>query len=305
MSDSPLPGSPGAPLPGVGIRAALILFLLALHAPLFLWLARIWWELGMAVASLSILISPVIAGLLYLRRRDLGPLRRPRALAQPQGLWMMGAGALLALVAALLELRFLQGISLPLCVHGYLVWTRGHEASRPAVMPTWLLVFLVPWSYGKISQLSEPLQVASAQIGTWILQVAGYPSVLQGTVIHTGITTNHVNESCSGIATLSALVLYGLVFAYIFRLRPRHALWITVALLPTALLANGARVAFISYLLYEYGEEVANGPMHNGSGHVLFALTYASLFLVMRLLKKREKAQMAAATTTQERPSTL
>lgn len=291
-------------LPAAPARAALLAALLATHAALFAWLARIWWDLGLAVASLSIFITPVIAGLLYLRRRELAPLRALANAPTPAGLAMMAASALGALTASALGWTFALGLTLPLGLHGYLVWTRGHDAIRAVVVPVYLLLFLVPWSYGELSLLSEPLQVASAQLATWFLQAAGFPSALHGTVIHTGITLNYVNEACSGVATLSALILYAFVFAYIFRLKPSQAAVIALTLFPGALLANALRVAFISYLLYVHGQEVANGPLHDLSGHVVFALIYLSLFAVMRLLKNRENAQMLAASTTHARPST-
>ena len=75
------------------------------------------------------------------------------------------------------------------------------------------------------------------------------------------------------------------------------------ALLPLVLLTNGLRVAFICHLLYEHGEQVANGPLHEGSGIVIYALSFGVLFALMRLFRASPRAQSSAQSATQPSPT--
>lgn len=252
------------------------------------WLARFWADQGLAGGALGIATPFIIAGLLYLRRAELGGLAKPSPEPEPAGQALLAVGLVLSLAGSALEMVHLLALGLPVALHGYLWWTRGRARLGAALMPLYMLVFLVPWSYGALSRASWPLQLASAWMAEVWLKLGGLPVWREENILHLGDTTNRVVESCSGMSTLSALLLYALVFGHIFKLAPRSAGMLVAAIFPLALLANGARIAAISVMLYRWGEEVANGPWHDGSGHLAFALCYGLLLLLMRWLKRRE-----------------
>lgn len=276
--------------------------LIALHLPFLFWLRDLWFGLGVGGSAASAITPIITLGLLYLRRHELKGLAQPQDKFSPPGAGIMLAGVALALTAIFRDEIIWMALSVPICLHGYWTWTRGHERVQFIILPIYALIFLVPGTYGELHEVSFFLQTASAQVATWMLQVSTLPSALEGVIITTGITTNHVTEECSGMSTMSALLLYGMVSGYIFRLNFRNVVSLIGLLLPAALLANGARVAVISALLYFYGEEVANGPWHNGSGYILFGMTYISLFGIMRLLKTRQERNASRKNTTQPLP---
>ena len=144
----------------------------------------------------------------------------------------------------------------------------------------------------------------SALTAEVILQTLDFPTVRDGFVIVTGDTMNTVTEDCSGMASMSALLLYAMVFAYVFQLEIRRASLLMVAILPMALLANAARIAFISYLLYSHGQEVADGPLHEGSGYVLFGVMYTLLFFMTKRQAIHPPAQSKPKARTQSSPKT-
>lgn len=252
-----------------------------LHAPLMAYLRHLWRVEGLSVAQ-SLVTPLVIAGLLYLRRDALVRLGTLAARPDPWGLALMLMGALVAAGAALAGSILPLALSAPICAHGYLAWTRGREVTSPLAIPIYLLIFLIPGTSPELVSLSHGLQIAAAQIATWVLQGGLLPTFRDGIVVVTGATTNTVTQDCSGMATFGTLVLYALVFSYVMRLPAAATLKSVLVLLPLALVANGLRVAFISYLLYAYGEGVAEGPLHDGTGVAIFVGCYALLFVLMR-----------------------
>lgn len=185
----------------------------------------------------------------------------------------------------------LLGLSLPISVFGYLAWTRGVRRVLPLAVPIAMLAFLVPVTQATLPSFSHSLQLLSAEGATAMLQLAGLPATRAGVVITTGITTNTVTQDCSGLATLQALLLYGLVMGFVFRLNARRLAAMVGVLLVLSLAVNAARVAFISWLLYTHGVEVAEGPLHNGSGYVLFAVAYSVSFALTLRLAKTQPTQ--------------
>lgn len=269
-----------------------------LHSPLLLWLQDVWAGQGVAGAASSIVCPIVVASLLYLRRRDVAQLGHLASRFDRTGAVVMVLGGLLAAAAAVFQELLLLGASLPLSVYGYLAWTRGKQAVAPVTLPIVLLSFLAPLSESSAPSLAYGLQAASARVATWFLQLADLPSALDGVVITTGLTTNTVTQDCSGLSTLLALTLYGLVTGFVFRLDLRRSLVVLAVLLPLGLVVNAARIAFISWLLFRYGKATAEGPMHDGSGLMLFGVAYAiSFFLALRLAQKQnsQSAPNAAA----------
>jgi exosortase len=246
----------------------------------------------------------VIAGLVYLRREEVGEILSnlaPRFSRVGAGVLLCGGG--LAASAALLQEPVLLGLSFPLSLYGYLVWTRGTRAVAPLATPVLLLLFLIPVSQVQTGGMSAALQLASAGLATELLTGLGFPSVREGVVITTGLTTNTVTEACSGMSTLLALVLYGLVAGYIVRLSARRIGVVLAVLLPLALVVNSVRIAFISWLLYRYGEAVAEGPLHDGSGYLLFAVAYAVSMALCFRLAKAQRPQRSAKTASQRSPT--
>ncbi len=274
-----------------------------LHSPLLVWLQEIWGGFGLAGAAASIATLPVIAGLLFLRRDGVRTLNRLAPRFSKVGAAVMVGGGMLAAAAAVYQVLPVLGLSLPLCIAGYLIWTRGLRAVAPVLVPVGLLIFLTPLTEATAPGLGHALQIGSAQGATWLLELAGLPATLDGVVITTGVTTNTVTQECSGLATLTALLFYGLVTGYILRLNLARTGLVVGLLLPLSLAVNSARIAFISWLLFAYGEPVAEGPLHNGSGYALFALAYGVSFYVALRLARTQTSQRPAKAITDQSPT--
>ena len=268
-------------------RILIVSTIALLHSPFIFWLRNLWFTSSLDEIVLSQFTPLTIAGLLYLRRTAVMKLVQPKDNANSRVGPILLLGSFLIAVTSVINGSILPlAISAPMGLHGYLAWTRGNDEVLPVLIPIYLLPFLVPGTYEELGTFSASLQYASAETATAMLQLVGFPSILDGITIVTDGTYNHVTEACSGMTTLTTLIVYAMVFGYILDLRLSSILVSLFSVLFLALMANASRIAIISYMLYVYGEEVANGPLHNGCGFVAFGIAYGLLFLLMRRLPK-------------------
>jgi exosortase len=134
------------------------------------------------------------------------------------------------------------------------------------------------------NQIAFPLQLVASQVGEAGMAVAGVPVYREGNVIVLAHTTLEVAEACSGIRSLISLLTLGIVYGYFAD--PRNGVRTAIALstVPIAIVANGARVAGTGLAAHHLGEEAALGFFHTFSGWLVFAVAFAMLFVVARVL---------------------
>ncbi|WP_217551559.1 exosortase/archaeosortase family protein, partial [Pantoea sp. GbtcB22] len=72
-------------------------------------------------------------------------------------------------------------------------------------------------------------------------------------------TSLEVAEACSGIRSLVSLITLGLVYGYVVDNRTWVRTTLTLATIPIAIIANGARVAGTGIAAHTWGPAVAEG----------------------------------------------
>lgn len=247
-----------------------------------LYSARIWLDGVLGGVGAALMTPPICVLLAILAaRRPLPPAARPAlpagvALGLGAGLYALGA----ALAAETRDAWLLAGAGLPWLAYGLLGLHGGPAAAVRYGFPIAFSAFALPWELF-LRELDLPLQIASARLAVFGLELAGYP--LRFWNAYTFYDDDFyliVNETCSGMNMLMTLTMYTLVFGWatLRGLVPRTLLWL--AALPIALLANGLRVAVIWLLGKHGGEALAMGPWHAGSAYLLFLPVFLALYLV-------------------------
>jgi exosortase len=110
------------------------------------------------------------------------------------------------------------------------------------------------------------------------------PALREGNIIHLADNQLFVAEACSGLRSLMALGTLGIVFAYFFRKNPVERMILVASTIPIAIAVNAFRVALTGYLTFRYGEEAAQGAVHQLEGFFTFGLALAVLMLEAWLL---------------------
>ena len=228
--------------------------------------------------SHGFLIVPLALYLAWERRdRLIAAVKRP----SPLGLVVV-VGSLMTLVAGVLGAElFLSRTSMIGLLAGTILFVLGWEHFKILLFPICFLFLMVPIPAIIFNQIAFPLQLIASRFGEATLNLANIPVLREGNVIMLANTTLEVAEACSGIRSLVSLLTLGIVYSYFTDHRGWVRVLVSLSTIPTAIIANGIRVAGIGIAAHYYGPEVATGFVHTFSGWVLFVVAFAILFAVM------------------------
>ena len=257
---------------------------LALFAPIVCWLTHTW--VTSSYDAHGALVPLLAAGMVISQRQALATA--PHATA-PAGLSLTSAGVALLLAALLMNFNLLGGVALVVVAAG-MVWTLwGRTVLHLVAFPLAFLLLMLPINYPLEILLGFPLRMLSTKLSALFLGLLGIATEVHGTLITTSHFAVSIESPCSGLKTLSALLLTGLTLAYFL-----HKSWwrrglIVLLIAPVALLANALRNTTIILIGHNYGEPAAMGWLHAFSGLVVFLLSMVMLILASEVRLWRQK----------------
>jgi exosortase len=227
------------------------------------------------------LIPPIAAYMAWERRAQLAAAAvRPSVV----GLVVV-VGSMLVLATGILGSElFLTRISMLGTLAGTILFLFGWQSLRVLTFPLALLLLMIPLPAIVFNQIAFPLQLLASHAGEAVIGAADIPVLREGNVLILANTTLEVAEACSGIRSLISLLTLGVVFGYFIDSRVWVRTLIALAAIPVAVIANGARVAGTGVAAHHFGEEAAQGFFHEFSGWVVFAISFAMILTLQRLI---------------------
>ena len=252
--------------------------ILTLYAHVFAELASDWWN--DPNASHGLLVPPLAAYIAWKRRRL--TLAAPAELDW-RGLFLIAAGCLVLLTGKLGAEYFLTRISIVIILTGLVHTFWGKHRLRTLAFPLLLLATMVPLPVIVFNDLAQPLQLFASQTSTRIAQFLGTSVYQDGNVIQLASTTLGVEEACSGLRSLAALVVMALLVGFLQCTRPVTRVILLALSLPIAVLVNVIRVAGTA-IMADHDPELAMGFYHTFSGWLVFLLGIFFVLGASRLL---------------------
>jgi len=143
---------------------------------------------------------------------------------------------------------------------------------------------MVPLPVIVFNQLAAPLQLFASQVSTRVAQFFGVSVFQDGNIIQLATTTLGVEEACSGLRSLSALIVMALLLGFLLCERPLTRVILVAMALPIAVFVNVARVSGTA-IMADYNPQLAMGFYHTFSGWLVFLLGIALVFATSRLLR--------------------
>lgn len=187
-----------------------------------------------------------------------------------------------------------QLMLLPLLLGGLaVIW--GWEQVKRFIVPVGILFFAIPvWDF-----ISWPLQRITVLVNQLWLAVPGIEFEVEGIFVYlTGVGAFEIAHGCSGLRYL----LVGLTLSVLYgELNYRHwqsRVWLAVAGVLLALLANWIRVFVIIFMGYITDMETSLIEDHDTFGWWVFAVTLVPLFLLGRWLEGRPRELAVPADTS-------
>ena len=216
------------------------------------------------------LLLAAAATLAVSRLRDL-PARGVRTGSTSIAAMLFAISLLLLVGGAAVDGRWLAAPATLLALAG-LLWRIGGVSLFRALLPAgFLLLTIVPPPLRGETKLTVALQHLSVDTSSRLLDIFAIPNVCTGNVLNLADHRLLIQEACSGINSIIAVVAFTLLLGF---WRRRGPLWI-VALLPSALLfvvcLNIARITGGALLLSGVNLDLFDGGIHEWIGLALFA----------------------------------
>jgi exosortase len=250
----------------------LVALMATLYSQVLADLAHDWWT--EASLSQGLLIPPLASFIAWSRRNQ--TLAEPPA-ADNRGLWLVACACLMYILGKLASEFFLPRMSFVILLAG-LVWIFwGYARLKTLAFPLLLLATMVPLPVLVYNTVAAPLQLFASDVATNLAQLLGVAVYRDGNVIHLAQTSLGVEEACSGLNSLSALMVASLLLGYLM-CRSLSARVILFALsIPLSIAVNVLRVTGTA-VIADYHEEFAMGFYHSFSGWLIFIGGFVILY---------------------------
>lgn len=268
---------------------ALFILTAIVYIPTFIWMVDRWSDKD-TYYSHGFLV-PFVSGLIvWLKKDRLKALKikpsNPRLRREASLGWLFFiSGILIHIVSALWRIYFSSGFSLILVLTGLVLLFLGKEFLRQVMFPIIFLIFMVPLPLVAIANISFKLKIFAAHISTIIVNKLGIPAVRDGSVIKTAHSYLVVEDPCSGIRSLIALIALGALMAYFSNISRLRKAALFISSIPIALSSNVVRIVSLSLASEMYGAKFATGMFHDAMGVLVFVFAFAGLSLVGKVLE--------------------
>ena len=153
--------------------------------------------------------------------------------------------------------------------------------------PLAFLLTAVPWPHAAELLISNILMHGTARVTTEILCLIGIPSAQAGNLVHIETGVIDIDEACSGIRSLQAMVMISLFLGELFRLKLPRRLLLTALGLSFTLLANILRTVTLGRIGFTQGMDAVD-RFHDTAGLAVLLLSLATTLGAAILLRPRK-----------------
>ncbi|MCC6536710.1 MAG: exosortase [Bryobacterales bacterium] len=243
-------------------------------------MAHEWWT--EPAASQGLILPPLAIYLAWLNKRA---WHNAPARTDGRGLALTAAGCLCYLLGNLAAEFFLMRISFVIVLAGLVLSFWGWARLRVLALPILLLATMVPLPSIVYTSLAAPLQLLASDVATRVAQTVGVSVYRDGNLIQLASTTLGVAEACSGLSSLSALIVGSVLLGFLLCETTLTRVLLFLSALPLAVGVNVVRVAGTA-IAADYDESLALGFYHSFSGWLVFMAGFGLLYLTGRLLHR-------------------
>ena len=231
--------------------------------------------------SHGFLVPFIVAYLVWTKRQE---LQRFQPTPANLGLVVLLLGLGIYLIGTIGAEWFLKRSSLIVVLAGLIFYLYGKEYLKALLFPLIFLIFMVPLPAIVYTAIAFKLQLFVSFISAKLISFAGVAVYRSGNILEVSSGPLAVEEACSGMRSIMALLALSSLFAYIMY-RSRLKQWILVAFaLPIAVVTNILRVTATGILAHHFGREVAEGILHDSFGWFVFVIAFILLFLLSKIL---------------------
>ncbi len=233
--------------------------------------------------SHGFLVPFIVAYLVWIKKEDLRKLQpKPSNL----GLGVLIGGLLIYLIGTIGAEWFVKRSSLIIVLAGLILYLYGAAHFRTLLFPLIFLIFMVPLPAIIYKTIAFQLQIFVSIISARLIDLAGVAVYRNGNILEVSTGPLAVEEACSGMRSIMALLALSALFAYMmYSSRFKQGI-LVIAALPIAVITNIIRVTSTGILAHHFGREMAEGVLHDSFGWLVFVIAFILLFGLSKLLDR-------------------
>jgi len=229
------------------------------------------------------ILIPFLTVFLIWQKRDV--LKNIKAESSTSGLWLFIVGIFIHVLSLLFRVYFTSGFSMIVVLAGFTWCVFGKNILKQVFFPIIFLIFMVPLPLVTVINISFQLKLLSAKMAAVMLNVINIPAFQQGSFIRMAHASVVVDDVCSGLRSLIALMALGALFAYWMKSGKAKKAVLFFSSIPIAVITNMFRIMVLS-VISEWGQaKYVTGLVHNLLGILVFALAILFLIKIEKLLK--------------------
>jgi len=239
---------------------------LIVYAPTFIWMVERW-SAAATYYSHGFLVPFISIFIIWNKRKELSKIK-----AHPlkMGWLFFISGLLIHFLSLLWQVSFTSALSMLLVIAGLTLLFLGKHYLKQLIFPISFLLFMIPMPEVLIANLSFRLKLFAAQVSTTIVNWMGVTAIRDGSVIKTAHSYLMVEDPCSGIRSLIAMVALGALMAYFSEISKKKKVVLFLSSIPIAASSNVIRIVSLSLVSEIYGQKYATGIFHDTMGILVF-----------------------------------
>lgn len=257
-----------------------ILVLIA-YLPSLIWMFERW-TVTDTYYSHGFLV-PIISAFLIWQKREI--LAKLDFKPSNMGWLFLIPSIIIYLASAILRINFSTALTLIPALIGIVLLFMGKEYLKQILFPILFIIFMIPLPEVAIVNISFQLKIFAAKLSTLIVNQLGIPAIREGSVIKTAHAYLMVEDPCSGIRSLIALIALGTLMAYLSRTTKIKKTILFLSTIPIAVGANIVRIVMLTLASEIYGSKSAMGLFHDIMGFAVFIIAFLALALLSKALE--------------------
>ena len=272
-----------------GVQAiALAVLLGAAFWPILVGIYGSWFD-ERSYMEHGILVIPAAAYMAWAKRDKLAAI-----VPQPSrwGIVLLAWGALQALLGAVGQWVWVSRMAFLVSFVGSIALVYGFRMIRELTYPLCTLILMIAPPDFIFQALTLRLQLLASRLGAAALEALGYSVLREGNILEMVGIKLSVEEACSGIRSLVAIVFMCVLYNYFFVEKKSMRIWILALAVPIAILGNAIRIVATG-IAGQYNHDWVGGATHEAFGYVSVIVAALGCIAVHMGLVRFEKMREA------------
>lgn len=242
---------------------ALAIVLIAAFWPVLVGMSGSWFD-ERSYMEHGILVIPAAAYMVWAKRDKLAlvPIR-----PSLWGILLIAAAALQAMLGELGQWVWVSRMAFMVSLLGCIVLVYGFRMVKELVYPLCTLLLMIAPPNFVFESLTYRLQILASQLGASALDALGYSVLREGNILEMVGIKLSVEEACSGIRSLVAIIFMCVLYNYFFVEKNSMRVWILLFAIPIAILGNAIRI-IATGIAGQYNHAWVSGATHEAFGYV-------------------------------------